>query len=1031
MLNRDMRGWTAGAIAALSLGWVGLAACARPIAPLGTAPARDSIAPRPLTAQPDFAGWMLAPQGPAGNDVRTAPDGSRSFILRGTRWVDHPDGSTERSRQVFVEDDVKALALPPHLGQGFVFIVTAGAGTLLWRADTWTGELRSLGRVDAPVSELIPGFDRLYLKSSSNNALRAIDAFSGKPLDTSPLPPAPAYGDMLFADAWTAVVLTGVRGALATFDAGESWHPVPTPAPVSELAPRPDGGILLVTERGRFELTTEGQLVPVSARGGDASFRGTNTFTNYGPDAFGAGEPKPSDASLPALPLGLGRRPLRAAVLRGWPDTPSTAVVIDEGALGRVRLSDGKLLSAQPFAGEGPCRGVALGLGFGFVCGDVRDRTQVYAYSNDRLELELELDAAHPVRSSGNGALVIGAACDAVLPAVPPKASRARAARAPTEPGVAPYCVRQVSGELFDVRVRGDLGTERMAALRDGRVAVLIPPRSSEPGRLSLVSPAGTTTSELELEPDAGPGARLVRSGLWLDELWEADDGELGAWVVGAQAFVGVRIGLAGKVRIARVQEGVDETSFHGPTALHVAGAASLRETTDYGFEWRVSSLPPAVLAPASGSRTRWPVRGCTSVGCAYDDWLRIGFAGDRGVPEPARPPVPERVPFDGWRFAFWTLSCDVASGSSSRAPERTPTPPRSVEPPSSSARRPLGGVPESSAWLPFRGEPAPELRANEVGYDFTSTNESGAYHAYVWGPVAGGWSRRGMWQARVGDRFSTAAPWSSAVSRSPWPEPGAAAQAFGLDASTGVDWWFRFGASDRTGVLQLRVRSESSIHLVERDRAIISLDLSKLPDLGVVTSALPVGDRWYVGATRAEQFQLYRVEGDRPELVGTYPVLGRATVQLVGSVQGDELGIWARSLGSGWHVFPIDLGSFASQPPISVPLDQLGRVPPPCEPGRPGWSAVAGVPLTDTAVSESNTHVDFTGKAEGLRTKRLTARVVIDEGGVCVDALAALVDGPGPGDLPVESRAARRDALPLVVTDPADERRWAFRCSP
>jgi hypothetical protein len=975
---------------------------------------------------------VLAPDAPAGNDVRTAPDGSRYFILRGTRWIDHPDGSTERSRQVFVEDDVKALPLPPHLGSGFLFHVTSGSGTLLWRADTWTGDLRALGRVDPPASEIALGFDRLYLMSATSYALRAIDAFSGKARDTSPLPPAPAYGDMVFADAWMGVVLTGLRGALATFDAGESWHRVPISANVTELEAR-DNGVLLVTERGRFELTREGQLLPVNARGGDVPFRGTNTFTDYGPDAFAADERRKPDAARPAS-LGLGPRPLRAAVLRGWPDTPSTAVVIEEGVLGRVRLSDGQVLSARPFEGEAPCRGVALGLGFGFVCGDARGNTQIYEYGSERLRLELSLDGPHAVRSSGNGGLVIAAGCDAVRRSALEKTATPLRRPPPASvdsPLVARYCVRQVSGELFDVRVRGEVGTERVAALRDGRVAVLIPPRSSAPGRLSLIAPGGTTSVELALDVDTGSGARLVRSGLWLDELWESEPGELGAWVVGAQAFVGVRIALDGKIQIARVQEGVDETSFFGPDALQLAGAASLRETTDYGFEWRVSALPPAVLSPASGSRPRWPLRGCSAVGCVYDDWLRIGFSGERGVPEPARPPLPERVAFDGSRFAFWTLSCDAAREPARRVAERAPPPVRHAEPPSSDDRRPPGGVPESSAWLSFQGEPPPERRPSEVGYDFSTVNESGAYHAYIWGPAQGAWSRRGMWQARVGDRFSTAPPWSSAVSRSPWPEPAAAAQAFGLDSSTGVDWWFRFGASGDSGVLQLRVRSDSSIHLVERDRAIITLDVSKLPELGTVTGALPVGDRWYVGATRAEQFHVYRVDGDRPVLVGTYPVLGRALTQLVGSVHGDELGIWARSQGSGWQVFPIDLERFEVQPPVQVPIDKLGRVPPPCEPGRPGWIAVAGVPLTDPSVSESNTHVDFTGRGEGLRIKRLTARVLIDEGGLCVDALAALVDGSGPGDLSGEHPPPRRDALPLVVTDPVDERRWAFRCSP
>jgi hypothetical protein len=1012
---------------ALIVACVGVA-CARPNAP--EAPAREPLpdqAAAPHAVRPDFGGWMLAPEGPAGNDGRVAPDGSRYFILRGTRWVDHPDGSTERSRQVFQEDDVKALELPRHLGGGYLFYVTHSAGTSLWRADSWTADAKPIGRVDPPASEIIPGFDRLYLASATNYGIRAIDPLSGKALDLAPLPPAPAYGDMAFSDAWTAVVLAGVRGALASFDAGESWHPVRVDGSVNELEPAGEGSTLLVTERGRFELGPSGRLIQLNARGTDASFRGTNTFTNYGADVLAASEPTRADPG--ARSPWLGRRPLRAAVLRGYADTPTTALVIDEGSLGRVRLSDGKLLSARPFAGVEPCRGVALGTGFGFVCGDARARTEIYSHAGGELALELSLDGPYAVRSSGNGGLVIDAGCDAVR-----RGSDAARTLSPAIVGVNRHCVRQVSGELFEVRVRGEVGTERVAALRDGRVAVLIPPRSSTPGRLSIVSAAGTNVRDLVLEPDTGPGARLVRSGLWLDELWETESGELGAWVVGAQAFVGVRVEPSGKVHIARVQEGVDETSFFGSDALHVAGAATLRESTDHGFEWRVSALPPAVLASASPERPRWPLRGCSAVGCAYDDWLRIGFSGERGVPEPVHPAAPDRVVFDNPRFAFWTLTCDAVApavaAARAAAPNRAPRS-GSFGATVASGHRPSAGVPESSAWLPFEREAAPERRPGDVGYDFGGTSETGAYHAYVWGPASGGWARRGVWLARVGDRFSSAAPWSTAVSRSPWPDPATAALAFGLDSGTGVDWWFRPGATEQLGVLTLRVRSESSIHLIERDRAVITLDTSRVPDLGIVTGAYTVGDRWYLGATRSEQFHLYRIEGDRPELVGVYPLLGRVTTQLVGSVQGDELGIWARSSGSGWQVFPIDLATYEVLSPVTVPAAKLGNVPPACEAGRPGWLLVAGVPLTDTSVSESNTHVDFTGSAEGLRTKRLTARVVMDDGGVCVDALAALVDGPAPADLRVDQRAPRRGAVPLTVTDPLDERRYSFRCSP
>jgi hypothetical protein len=988
-----------------------------------------SVADAPAAAsapvlRPEFGGWMLAPE-EAASDVRELADGRRAFILRGTRWVDHPDGSIERARQIFQEDDVKFKELPPQLGGGFLFYANAGSVTSLWRSETWTSDLTPLGRVEPPVSEVTTGFDRLYLASSTSHVLRAIDARTGEARDLAPLPAAAAYGDMVFADAWRAVVLASVRGALATFDAGETWFSVPTAAAVNELALSPSGAIALGTDAGRFELDAAGHLAQTSARGSDALFAGAETFARYSREVFSSATPAPAPKPLP-----LGRRPLRAAVLHGWPDTPTTAVVVDQGVVARVRLADGKLLHDMPFAGPGPCRAVALGTGFGFVCGDGRGPTEVYAYHPEGLELDFSLDSARAVRASGNGALVIDAPCEAVHGGKPGRVPAAPVAV--TEPGLSRYCVRQTSGALFDVRVRGDVGVERLVALRDGRVAVVIPPRSNAPGRLSLLSATGSTSTELTLTPADGPGARLVRSGLWLDELWEVEPGQLGEWVVGAQAFVGIRIDLAGKVQIARLQDGVDETSFFGPFAAHVAGSAGMRETTDYGFDWRASDLPPALLSSPVGASAHRPVRGCSAVGCVYDDWVRIGFSGEEGVPDLVRPEPPRRAVFPGFGFAFWNLEC--APGPVTTAARRAAAV-RSVAARASSPRVSASSSTtdqrESSAWLSFQGEPPPPERPpTALGYDFGETNENGAYRGYAWGPVVGDWSRRGLWQLRIGDRFSVDPPWSTGISRSPWPDAAAAAQTFGLDPNTGVDWWLRLGATGRSGVLQIRVRSESSIHLIDGDRSITTLEPGSASDVGTVAGAYEVGDVWYLGTVRAEQFQLFRIERSKPVLLQTYPLWGRVVTQLVRSVHEDELAIWQKSSGSGWYLYPIDLSTFEARPALTVPVDHLGMVPPACEPGQPGWIVTAGVPLTDSAVSESNTHLDFSGKAEGLRTKRLTAKVVIDERGVCVDSLAALSDGTLPArELEGDERPSR-GSLPLTVTDPADDRRWPFRCA-
>jgi len=201
--------------------------------------------------------------------------------------------------------------------------------------------------------------------------------------------------------------------------------------------------------------------------------------------------------------------------------------------------------------------------------------------------------------------------------------------------------------------------------------------------------------------------------------------------------------------------------------------------------------------------------------------------------------------------------------------------------------------------------------------------------------------------------------------------------------------------------------------------------------DLGTLAAAHEVNDHVYLGAARAEQFQLYRVDQGKLGLLATYPLWGRITSQLIRSVQGDELAILQKPSGAGWFVIPIDLETYEPKPGFHVANDVLGRVPPRCDSGRPGWLAVSGVPLTDSAISESNTHLDFAAGAAGLRTKRLTARVVMDEAGLCVDALAALVDGAAGSEPKSNDVNTTRAGLPLVVTDPADDRRWGFLCSP
>src|SRR6185503_4576920 len=200
-----------------------------------------------------------------------------------------------------------------------------------------------------------------------------------------------------------------------------------------------------------------------------------------------------------------------AAALHGWPDSPGSALVAAGGALARVQLSDGKLIDVAEHAmpDTGSCHAVSLGAGIGFVCGEERGRTAVYAFVPPLgVRQVMSFDEPRYVASSGNGALVIRGGCG-------------RGASLYDM-----YCIRSASGARREIRVSGDLGVERVVALADGRAAVIVPPRLGEAGRLTIVDASGRKHSvKLSLPAREPPVLALLKRGLWLDGFSELSPG--------------------------------------------------------------------------------------------------------------------------------------------------------------------------------------------------------------------------------------------------------------------------------------------------------------------------------------------------------------------------------------------------------------------------------------------------------------------------------------------------------------------------
>jgi hypothetical protein len=969
------------------------------------------------------ARWFPIADPAEGRVAELDPDGGLRVVERGLRLVEHPDGRIERAADLLPsEAPVAALRLPSRLGRGFLFHTASAGTTRIWRAATWTAPLAPLVRLPFEAGEIDAGFDRLYAVGTRTRAVVGFDGATGAILGGGGLPASPTYGGMAFSDPWLGAVEVDVRGALVTFDAGASFHPVRVPMTVPGVSEQ-GGRIILATTRGAYALEPSGDLARADGPAAD-----TGLWDLAGPRAADQSdtEGQPTDDAASALHSGiLGPRPLEVAVLRGLPDSAGTAVVAANGAIARVALEDGRLLATLEHAlpPGATCHAIRLGLGLGLVCGQDRGATTVYALRAP-LGVDVVLDFPEPrvVLPSDNGALVIRGGC----PGSPPSSD-------------AVYCVVPVAGARREIRVRGDVGVERVAALADGRVVVLVPPRLGIQGSLTVVGDDGRAVSRpLVLDSVPGEVRDLLTHGMWLDGLVEIEPAELAGWVAGSQPFVGVRVSLDGKVMAGTARSGIDRASVAGAFGLVTDAHGGGHETTDGGMTWSELKLPVAVDAVTDAAPDR--ERGCTRVGCSIGSWVRVGWgkSGPGDLVAVADPP-PARIaaaPFVTWAF-------DCAPTRSTEAPREATSvarPPRRdpVQPAVALGVHPRFAVLESSAFRPFLGVAAPERSPSELGFDLGTEDRTVQVRGYAWGARDAAWDRDGTWLVRVADRFSSGARvWSTAPSRAPWADAAAAAEQFGSEPSHRVasEWDALLDPVEGAGVLLMRAGSAVELAVIEKQRAIVVVRNSDDFPLDRVAGVAKVGGHVYLGSVPgARTFQILRIDGGRLSSLATYPrYTDDSDARVVRSQRGDALGIWViargqlgtRSGGDTWFVFPVDLKSGAAGAPLVVSRDALSHAPRPCEPEEDGW-------VLPHDVSPSVTKIDFTNLAEAPAVARLEARLVAGPGGLCLDALAAQVGGEPPRDLAPRGEPGRtRRGTPLTLTDRATDRRWEFHCSP
>jgi len=967
------------------------AAPGAPAAPVSGAPSAGGLAfPSPPRS------FALPRRGE--EPVLREPDGTERFLIQGLRITRRPDGALARARDLIPAPVASVVELPERVGRGYLFHARTSGDSRLWRASTWTGRLRPLARLGFEAESVQVGFDRLYLVVRGSREVVALDAETGAVVDLGSLPPTAAVRSLAFADAWFAIADLPYRGALVTFDAGSSWHPLGL-GTVRALEAR-EGEIVAWVEADAYSIDSRGRVMRLPR-----------------PERPEEGAPEEATA-----PPGRSRPPalLREAVLRGWPDPPDHAIVLAAGTLSRLRLRDGAVVArAEDVVDRGDqCQAVALGDGFGFVCTREQGGTALLRFRPPLgVERQRVFGTPRYVAPGGGGAVAIRGACTD-----DPQG---------TDAGL--YCIVGADGAVREIRVRGDRGVERVVALRDGRVAVLVPPRFGAPGQLALVGRDGRTEQVALTLPAAKDARRqLLRHGFWLDGFREVPPDQLAGWVAGADVFAGVRVALDGRVTAAEPAADLGRSVLSGPFALSRSREGELRETTDGGFRWREVD-PRLDLAPLIANPRA--EQGCSALGCALGDWVRVGWQGRRGkadaLAEAATPRSAVFPPSEGGR---WLMRCAVERVGRARAAlpaagaggRRRPQPRAAPSSPTLTTE-----TVESTAWLPFAGVPPPPLGRADVGLDAAVV---GGLHAYAAGPRGADWSRAATWRVRGYDPFDPGGEvWSTAATPTPWPDVVAAAQAFGLNVygSPSPDLTATIEPGGRAGVLSVAAAGGRALFIVEAGRAILPVRESAAHNVLAASGVVKVGGSYYLGVDR-DSFRVFRVASDRLVLVGDYPEVegssGGVSVVLVRNARSDALGLWVRvarvrGAYSSWYVFPIDAVSGAVEPPLVIEPRELGRVPPACAADDDGWVLVGSPPVAP--------YVEIEGVEQTWSPRRVDARWVAGPSGLCLDALTAEGEGPAAAAPMRAARGPVRRTVPMSVRDPDQPMsRFLLRCS-
>ncbi len=585
-------------------------------------PTAPVVTALPVVEAPPRASQYLLADGPA--FVRLEGTDGFGAIVNGLRVVENG-----RIARVATQETSpalqKATKLPRSLGGGFLF----RSKNALFSSPSFDGPLKPVCGFMADIDDVSIGPS--YVLAHLNDGDRiAIDPRNGQRAAISP----PGLVEVGALDDGRVAALTTFGAALVSAD-GKQWTDV-----TAQLNGHPDA-----IDEVDGELWIHG--TPLSARveeGGKISLLDE--------------EKKPTATTMrPRDPKWLDTvTPLRKAYRSGVLLEDGTALVVTQGALARIDVQTGAIVSMSPkkLAPDADCEGVRTPDDVVFIC---RRSSEAFVVSHGLSESGFAVEKTFTTSQGSifvgdDGSMAIAGSCSGAVADMT-------------------VCVRGVSGawqEHVVTPTTSDAGTattpitiDRWIAKSDGNAIGL-----SLGGSPAMVD---TSTNEVTLLlPDAlnnidsgsskrsrYAGKRAYAGGWQIDRSWTATSTGIRGWVGKGTA---IDIGFEGNV--ARSPYAFDQAATSGIYGFAITGEAAF-QSTDRGQHWTEVAPPPqAHGVPALA------IDDCGPLGCEIGGWLRVGWE--------LVPPSPPQVAQDLLTAAKLPITTLPAISCAPTGPQRQKT---------------------------------------------------------------------------------------------------------------------------------------------------------------------------------------------------------------------------------------------------------------------------------------------------------------------------------------------------------------------